>query len=117
MIDDFRDAVERACDAFDPVRDYRTSPQSAVTFTRFRDGHDTEIRIHLSSAAMRECCWVSLEFPAGRALGPAGAIVDAPSRTESLHLCRCMAAELRAALDRAFDDTLDSQPRCEYEES
>jgi hypothetical protein len=109
---DWRDATERACDDFAPVRDHRNTPQSAVVFTRFQDGRGAEVRVSLSSAATRECAWVRLDFPAGHKVGAGDELVPVPARSESLHLCRCMAAELYAALDRAFGRDLATQPRC-----
>jgi hypothetical protein len=104
--------IEQACEVFEPVRDQRGSVSDAVTFVQFRDGHFTDVRVQLSSAADRECAWVFLEFPAGPALGPNDEVIQAPKRREALHLCRCMAAELYAALDRAFGGTLSEQQRC-----
>ena len=97
---DFRDAVERACDDFAPERKEAVPLGAGTLFTQFTDTDGSAVRVQLSSAAMRECCRVFIEPDTAR------------GGTGDLHLCRCMAAELRRALDEAFGYTLDDQSRC-----
>ena len=100
---DLRDSVERACDAFNPVRDQKNE-RGRHCFTDFVDIDRAHVTVSLSSAAMRECVRVFIEPAEDRQVPqptPSG-IVHPALRPTSLHLCRCMAEELRDALNRAF---------------
>lgn len=107
-ITDWRDGVERACDDFDPTHDipYR--------LTKFIDIDEATVSVGLSSSAMRECCRVWIEpHPEDTVERPTPSGIVHPALTSTnLHLCRCMAAELRDTLNRAFNGTLDEQPNC-----
>lgn len=97
---DFRDSVAQACDNFAPTRREAIPLGAGTVFSEFTDTDGSVVTVRLSSASMRECCRVFIVPDASR--GGNG----------DLHLCRCMAAELRRALDEAFDYTLDEQPSC-----
>lgn len=114
----FRDAVAQACDSFDPQRKEAVPLGAGTVFTEFRDASGSAVRVVLSSASMRECCRVFIrpsEVMSHEEETPSGMVHPAWVPTD-LHLCRCMAAELRRALDEAFDYTLDEQPRCTTED-
>lgn len=111
---DFRDGVERACDDFNPTSEDAVPRGRGRTFTEFHDIGRSNVRVVLSSSAMRECCRVFIEPANDRKVDrptPGGMVHPAVTDSD-LHLCRCMAAELRRALDEAFDYTLDEMPRC-----
>jgi hypothetical protein len=115
VITDWRDGVERACDNFDPQAHDAIPLGRGRTFTEFHDIGRSRLRVILSSSAMRECCRVLIE-PAEeyRVDRPTPGGMVHPHVTDSdLHLCRCMAAELVRALNEAYDNTLQSQPRCD----
>jgi hypothetical protein len=116
---DLRDGVERACDDFNPTSEDAVPLGRGRTFTQFHDIDQAEVRIVLSSAAMRECCRVFIKPREGGedyVQTPEGQLELRPLAPTDLHLCRCMAAEMRRALDEAFDYTLDRRPRCSHEE-
>jgi hypothetical protein len=115
VITDWRDGVMRACDDFDPQSVDAVPLGPGRIFTQFHDIDGAHVRVVLSSAAMRECCRVFIkpaedDFSYVKALD--GSLQKRPMAPTDLHLCRCMAAELRRALDEAFDYTLDAQSVC-----
>lgn len=110
------DAVEQGCTQFNPVRDQKNE-HGRHCFTAFTDIDRAHVTVSLSSAAMRECVRVFIEPAEDHRVPqptPSG-IVHPASEPTALHLCRCMASELRDALNRAFADygsPLEEEGKC-----
>lgn len=87
------DAVEQACLTL-------TDPRQERHYLNLHHVNGPEIAVYRSSAAMRHSLW--LKVP-----------VDEDGTTGTAHLCRCMAARLRDALNEMLAEPVDTQLECE----
>lgn len=104
MTDDLKDQTEIQCQAFKPERDFDRGERSPG-YVRFKDLNNAEIVVISSSAAMRHCVRVVVRED----------LTASPlAKWAGVHLCRGMAVELIAALQRFLDEPVDDGLHCEW---